>query len=331
MKRQIKRREFVTLLGGAAASSLALRAARAQQPAMPIIGVISGGGSQQTHLRAAFERGLGDAGFTDGRNVTIEYHASTDYSQLAALAAELVRRQVAIIVAGAVAEAGLAAKAATRTIPIVFVCGEDPVRAGLVASLSHPGGNMTGVSFFTSPLGQKRIELLKELRPSATRIGILVNPTLRGSDAQVTEAKAAAGIFGLELVVANATNDREIEQAFTTLADQKTAALLVGSDPFLFGRREQIVAAAARNAMVAVYNERRFIEAGGLLSYGTDVAEIYREAGSYTGRVLHGTKPADLPVVLPSKFELIINLKVAKALRLDVPTSILLRADEVIE
>jgi putative ABC transport system substrate-binding protein len=324
----MRRREFITLLGGTAATWPV--AARAQQPAMPVIGFLSGG-TQQPHLTAAFDRGLGEAGYANGRNVTFDYRRTTEYDQLPALAAELVRRQVAIIVAGGAAAAGLAAKAATPTIPIVFVCGEDPVKSGLVASLSRPGGNMTGVSFFTSPLEQKRIELLRELLPSATRMGILVNPTFRDSDAQVADAKRAANALGLPIIVANANSHDEIEQAFLSFANQKVAALLVASDPFLFSRREQIVGAATRNAMVAIYNERRFIEVGGLLSYGTDVAEVFHQAGIYSGRILSGTKPADLPVVLPSKFELIINLKVAKALGLEVPTSILLRADEVIE
>jgi putative ABC transport system substrate-binding protein len=285
----------------------------------------------QEHLSAAFRQGLEQAGYVEGRNVSMLSTSTVDNTKLAEFAAEFVRSHVDLIVASGNAATGLAARAATSTIPIVFVCGEDPVKAGLVTSLSRPSGNMTGVSFYTSPLGPKRMELLHELLPHAARVAVLANPKASDAEMQMADAQAAASALGLQLVIVNANSEGEIDQAFVGLPGLRADALMVASDPFLFSQRDQIVAAAARMGIVGIYNERRYIEAGGLLSYGTNVAEIFNLGGIYTGRVLGGVNPSDLPVVLPSRFELLINLKAAKALGLDLPTSILLRADEVIE
>jgi putative ABC transport system substrate-binding protein len=323
----MRRREFITLLGGAAAWPLT---ARAQQPTLPVIGFLHSGSASPAH--AAFHGSLNETGYVDGRSVRIDYrYAGGDYDRLPALAADLVRRQVAVLAASGGVHTALAAKAATATIPIVFANGSDPVKFGLVASLNRPGGNVTGVSFFTAQLEGKRLGLLRELVPQATAIAALVNPANANADNQSKELKEAARTLGLQLHVLNAGSEREIETAFATLAQIRAGALAVASDPFLFARRQQLIVLAARHAVPAIYEWREFAEAGGLVSYGTSLTEAYRQAGSYAGRILKGEKPSDLPVVQTTKFEFVLNLTVAKVLGLDVPPGLSARADEVIE
>src|SRR5215813_6503544 len=307
-----RRRDFITLLGGAAAWPLA---SRAQQTAMPVIGFLSlESPGQFTHLVAAFRRGLGEAGYVEHRNVGIDYSwAEGRADRLPALAAELASRPVSVIAATGGPQSARAAKAASSTIPIVFVVGSDPVREGLVASLNRPGGNMTGVMLFILEVVAKRLELLRELIPQARVIGGLFNPGLPTADPQMKEVEAAARTLGLELHIAKASSEREFEPAFAALVQQRVAALLVETNPFFTNRREQIIALAARHAMPAIYGLREYAADGGLISYGTSRAEGYRQAGVYVGRVLKGEKPADLPVMQPTKFELVINLKTAKS------------------
>ena len=326
----MKRRAFITLLGGAAAWPFA---ARGQQPAMPVVGLLSPSSADASvSLIEALHRGLAEAGYVEGRNVTIEYRwADGRYDRLAELAADLVRRRVTVIAAFASSAPGLAAKAATSTIPIVFQTGADPISDGLVASLNRPGGNITGVSqvFFT--MAGKRLELLHELVPASAAVALLVNATNPYTESEIREVQTRASALGLQLHVLNATNDSDLETAFMSLVERRAGGLLVGADPFFIIVRDKLVALAAGHKVPTIYGYRDFMAVGGLVSYGTDPAAAYHQIGAYTGRVLKGEKPADLPVQQPTKFDLVINLKTARALGLQVPTSILLRADEVIE
>ncbi len=326
----MKRREFITLLGGAAAWPLA---ARAQQPAMVVIGYLGAASpTAGVQIMAALRQSLAEAGYIEGRNVVIESHwAEGQYDRLPAMAAEMVHRQVAVIIATGGTAPALAAKAATTTIPLVFSVTDDPVALGLVASLARPGGNATGVTFLLAELGAKQLGLLRELVPAATRIGLLVNPNNTTSKAQTSDVVAAASAIGATIDVIRASNSREIEAAFAALVLNGADALLVGTDPFLYSRRVQLAILAARHAIPAIYPVRENAEVGGLMSYGTSLTEVFRQVGAYTVRILKGTKPADLPVVRSTKFELVINLTTAKALGLELPPALLARADEVIE
>ena len=324
----MKRRTFITLLGGAATAwPLAVRA---QQSAMPVIGVLDGrSADESTPLVAALRRGLNETGFVEGRNVAIEHHwAHGQYDRLPALAADLVRRQVTVIATSGNASA-LAAK--TATIPIVFLTGADPVQAGLVASLSRPGGNLTGVTSLGVELGPKRLELLHELVPAATTIAILVNPANRYAEIQVRDMQAAARTLGIELHILQASTEREIDAAFAALTRLRAGALVISPEAFFNSRSEQLAALTVRHAVPAIYTYREFAAAGGLMSYGGSITDSYRQAGIYVGRILKGEKPADLPVQQSAKVELIINMKTAKALGLTVPFALLGRADEVFE
>ena len=326
----IRRREFVVTLGGAVAAWPF--AARGQQAAMPVIGFVRNTSPDgAAPLLAALRRGLSEVGYAEGQNVAVEYRwAENNYDRLPALAADLVRRQSAVIIAAGNA-AALAAKAATTTIPIVFATGDDPVRLGLVASLSRPTGNVTGVSFLGGTLVAKRLELLRELVPNVATVAHLMNPTGPTAAPEVEEARIAARSLGQQIQVLQASNESEIEVAFTTMARLRIGALNVGGDALFVDRRAQIVAFAAHHSLPTSYFDRECVAAGGLMSYGTSQADAYRLAGVYAGRILKGEKPADLPVLLPTKFELVINLKTAKALGLTVPSSLLAIADEVIE
>jgi ABC-type uncharacterized transport system substrate-binding protein len=327
----MKRREFITLLGGAAAWPLA---ARAQQPAMPVIGLLHPASLEMwvDRLRA-FHRGLKETGYVEHENVAIEYRwAEGRYERLPELVADLVRRQVAVIVAGGGPPSALAAKAATTTIPIVFIVPEDPVRLGLVASLARPGGNATGINFYGGELVAKRLELLRELVPTAIRVAVLVNPTnTANTETTLKDVQSAARAIGLQIQVLNASTIGEIDAAFATFALARPDALFVGNDPFFTSRRVQLANLAARHVVPMTSSTREYAEAGGLISYGSDVRNAYRQIGVYTSRILKGAKPADLPVVQASKFELVINAGTARMLSLTVPASLLARADEVIE
>jgi putative tryptophan/tyrosine transport system substrate-binding protein len=325
----LKRRHFVTLLGGAAVSWP--RRGWAQQAGMPVVGYLRSApfvGAE--HLVTAFRHGLSDNGFIEGKNVRVEYRSAEGYqTRLASLAAELVQRQVNVIFCDNIA--ALAAKAATTSIPIVFAGGGDAVKEGLVASLNRPGGNVTGVNFFTGATGTKRLELLHQVAPNATKIGVLVQPSTLQTDAERKELEAAAETTGQQLLVMQVNDVQEIESAITTLVERGAGALLVGSGPFFGSNRKIVIELASRHALPSSYTSRQAAEDGGLISYGTDLTDALRQGGNYVGRVLKGEKPADLPVMRPTKFELVLNLKTAKALGLQIPPNVLALADEVIE
>ena len=329
----IRRREFITLLGGAAAATWPL-AARAQQAAMPVIGylgVSSFEKSAGTSLHA-FKRGLAESGYVEDRNVTIEYRwADDEYDRLPALAVELVQRGVEVLVAAG-SPAALPAKAATTVIPIVFMIGSDPVELGLVAGLNRPGGNLTGVAYLNVEVAPKRLELLHELIPTAKSIALLVNPANPVvADAQAKELQAAISTLDLNLMLVKASNPLEMEDAFATLVRQRVEALQIGVDPLFGNHVDQLVALAARHKVPTIYPWREFTAAGGLMNYGSSIPDAFRQVGVYTGQILKGAKPAELPVQRPTKLQFVLNLKTARALGLDVPPTLLARADEVIE
>jgi len=328
----IGRRQFISALGGTAVAWPLT--ARAQQPAMPMVGLIDAGSVDSSALLVtAFRKGLNEAGYVEGQNVMVEYHwLEGEYDRLPKLMADMVHRRVAVIATPGSNPAALAAKAATASIPIVFGVSFDPVRLGLVASLARPGGNATGINFFTNELVAKRLGLLHDMVPKAVRIAVLVNPT-NASTAETTlkDVKEAAPIIGMQIQILNATTIGEIDAAFASLARERPDALFVAPDSFLLSRREQFATLASRDRIPAAYGNRGYVAVGGLMSYGIDLAEVYHHVGVYTGSILKGAKPADLPVVQSTKFELVINLKAAKALGLEVPAGVLSIADEVIE
>jgi putative tryptophan/tyrosine transport system substrate-binding protein len=326
----IERRQFIFALGGAAVGWPL--AARAQQR-IPVVGFLNSGSPDTfTHLATAFREGLKKTGYVEGQNVAIEYRwAESHYERLPALAAELVSRQVAVIAATGGEASAVAAKVATARIPIVFTAGGDPVRQGLVASLNQPGGNLTGIFFLSAAIESKRLGLLRELVSNAATIGVLVNPNSPGAELELRDIPEAARAIGQQIVILKASEEREIDVAFATLAEQRARAILVASDPFFTNRRDHVIALAARYSVPAIYYLREFVVAGGLMSYGANLADAFRQVGIYTGRILKGEKPADLPIIQPTKFDLVINLKSAKALGLDIPDKLLALADEVIE
>jgi len=325
----IGRREFITLLSGAAAWP---RVAHAQQPALPVIGFVNAG-SSDAPLGAAFRSGLNESGYVEGQNVTVEYHwLAGQFDRLPSLMADLVRRRVAVIATPAGNLAALTAKAATTTIPIVFSVGEDPVRLGLVASLARPGGNATGINFFNNETIARRLGLLHELVPKAVHIAALINPANTPiADAALQDIQEAARVIGLQIQVLKASTNREIEAAFATLVRDGVDALFVAPDTFFVSRRVQFATLAAHHRIPAAYNGRDFVEVGGLMSYGTDRVDTYRQVGAYAGQILKGAKPADLPVLQSTKFEFVINMQTARALGIEVPATLLAIADEVIE
>ena len=328
----MQRREFITLLGGTAATWPL--AARAQQPSMPVIGLVNGRSPEASvRIAGAFRKGLNEAGYVEGQNVTVEYHwLEGQYDRLPSLMADLVRRHVAVIATPGSNPAALAAKAATSTIPIVFGVGENPVKLGLVASLARPGGNATGINFFVSEVVAKRLGLLHELLPKVVRIAVLVNPAnAPTAEATLREVPEAAQAFGLQIQIVKASTSREIEAAFATIVRERAKGLLVAPDGFFLDRRVQFATLATRYGIPATYPARDAVEAGGLMSYGTDLMDMYRQVGVYTGQILKGANPADLPVLQSTKFEFVINLQTARALGIEVPNSIQFLADEVID
>ena len=327
---RLKRREFIMLLGGAAIWPVA---ARAQERALPVIGILSPRSpTVDLPLIEVIREGLNDTGFAEGRNFAIDYRwADGQFDRLAGLAADLVRRQVTVIVAIGGEVAGRAAKAATATIPIVVLFGGDPVRSGRVPSLNRPGGNITGVSSIIFELEPKRLGLLRELRPNATTIAVLMNPNSPDTEIHVSDIQTAAHSVGQQIDVLNASTIADIDAAFARLVQKRADALMVAADPLFFNRASQLVVLATRHAIPALYSRREFVAMGGLMSYGPTIIESYRMAGVYTGRVLKGEKPGDLPIQLPTKFELVINLSTARAFGIDVPPTLLARADELLE
>jgi len=330
---QLKRREFITLLSGAAAGGWPF-VAHAQRPAMPVIGLLhSGSADAFAAPLAAFRKGLSEAGYVEDRNVAIDYRwAEGQNDRLPALAAELVRRRVAVIVAPGSTPAALAAKLATATIPIVFITGADPVKIGLVASLNQPGGNATGINDFGVDIGAKRLGLLHELLPAATRFGVLVNPDNPSiTESFVTEMQTAASAIGRQIEVVTARTNGDIDTAFATLVKKRADAMLISPEALFVTRRVQIITLAVRHALPALYHRRELVEAGGLMSYGSDLSDQFRQTAVYVGRILNGEKPAEMPVQLPTRFEFVINLQTAKTLGIEIPATLLARADEVIE
>ena len=326
----MRRRKFITLIGGAAAWPLA---ARTQQSAIPVIGFLDATSDNLAEHLRAFRGGLAETGHVEGQNVAIDFRlAEGQLDRFPSLAADLVRRQVSLIAVPGSAAAALAAKAATTTIPIAFGVPEDPVKLGLVASVPRPGGNATGINFFTAEVMAKRLGLLRELVPAAARLAVLINPANVGRGPLTrAELEPAAGVLGLRLQFYDASTNQEIDAAYARLVHERPDALFVSSDVFFTSRRVQLISLAARHALPAAYSVREFVEAGGLMSYGTNITDMYRQVGVYSGRILKGEKPAELPVLQVSKFELVINLQTAKLLRIDVPPMLLARADEVIE
>jgi putative ABC transport system substrate-binding protein len=326
----MKRREFIGLVGGAASLPFA---ARAQQPSLPVIGYLHSG-SRDMFARplAAFHQGLGESGFVDGRNVAVEYRwAENRYERLPILAADLVSRGVKVIATPGSTPAALAAKAASPEIPLVFLIGNDPVKLGLVASLNAPGANVTGISFLINQLEGKKLQVMHELMPAASTIGVLLNPRNPLVDTQLNDVQSAAQTLGLKIIPLHIGSEAEIDAAFATLLEGRAGALLVTADPALTSWRDRMITLAARNAIPAIYHLREFTDAGGLISYGTSLSDGYRQVGIYVGRILKGAKAADLPVMQPTKFELIINNKTAKTLGIEIPGKLLAIADEVIE
>jgi putative ABC transport system substrate-binding protein len=327
----MRRREFITLLGGAGAAWPL--AAHAQQPDKPVVGFLHGGSpAERAHVIAAFRQGLGAAGYVEGQNLIVEYHwADDELDRLPAMAAELVRRRVSVIATPAGSIATVAAKAATTTIPIVFGSENDPIKAGLVTSFNRPSGNATGVYFLSGGLGGKRLGLIHELLPRTDLVGLLLNPNNPLADVTTSEVRAAASAAGQQVEVLHASSSQEIDAVFATLLQKRASAFVLSPDPLFFTRRVQLVTLATRYGIPAIYTSREFAQVGGLMSYGPDLPDVWRQVGNYIGRILKGAKPADLPVVQSTKLELIINLPTSRAFGLEIPPMLLARADEVIE